>query len=626
MKRLALLAVVTVLVPLSPLCAQRGSWSPPSLPADPDTGSDAWGYTWFRSDEPGGPTFNWVDITSRGTLVTGLGDDNFVGPFQMQFAFPFYWYTVSGFYVGSNGFICFSGPTNFASPFVQLPNTSGTTPKDLLAICVGDLDFTSTGSNPECYYWTNSIDSLVVSFINVTEWQQVPNPNLKHTFQIILNRRDSSITYQYGVQQGRYNSPNNTYLCIGWQNQTGQIGRSYTYSSTPPHALMPDSGLAIRIRRVWEEVWYIYDARMIGGFDSDNLAKVMRTGVADTIRCMVKNQGNMALTDVRVRYAITKSGQPSAYDTVMVPTLAVEEQRTVTFPRLFAPAAAGTYSALFNVTISNDWTPSNNTKTAEIYSAAFGVGQSTLIRFEDGMDNPSIWWDGNGYAIAIDLPPEVYPVRVESVYVKIGAIMNQPMVAQILDGSTGSPGAVLAERTVAATAVAMNAVDFTLDNVVITGGRFFVAALGYMEFMYETASPISCRAWEYVNGWRPYQSRDIRDMIIRASVRGVTTDVEQLSSAIPHGFILEQNYPNPFNPSTQIKFDLPEASTVSLTVYDVLGRQVVELATSYNEAGHHSVTWNASNQASGVYFARFSATDASGNLKYTKVNKLVLMK
>ena len=95
---------------------------------------------------------------------------------------------------------------------------------------------------------------------------------------------------------------------------------------------------------------------------------------------------------------------------------------------------------------------------------------------------------------------------------------------------------------------------------------------------------------------------------------------------LPTVFALHQNYPNPFNPSTEIRFDLPEASTVSLIIYDVLGRQVAELASGYDEAGYHSVTWNATNQASGVYFARFNVADASGNVKYTKINKLVLMK
>ena len=55
-------------------------------------GPDAYGYTWKDSYEADGPVFNWVDITTIGTQVTGLSDDNIVGPFVMQTNMPFYWY------------------------------------------------------------------------------------------------------------------------------------------------------------------------------------------------------------------------------------------------------------------------------------------------------------------------------------------------------------------------------------------------------------------------------------------------------------------------------------------------------------------------------------------------------
>ena len=53
-------------------------------------GPDSYGYTWKDSDEPDGPVYSWIDITTTGTLVTGLGDDNIVGPFTMDTDHPFY--------------------------------------------------------------------------------------------------------------------------------------------------------------------------------------------------------------------------------------------------------------------------------------------------------------------------------------------------------------------------------------------------------------------------------------------------------------------------------------------------------------------------------------------------------
>ena len=94
--------------------------------------------------------------------------------------------------------------------------------------------------------------------------------------------------------------------------------------------------------------------------------------------------------------------------------------------------------------------------------------------------------------------------------------------------------------------------------------------------------------------------------------------------AAPTIFVLHQNYPNPFNPSTQIEFDLPQASHVSLAVYDILGRKIAELVNGQVDKGYHSATWDASGFASGVYFARFTANDGTGTVKLNRVSKLLL--
>lgn len=104
------------------------------------------------------------------------------------------------------------------------------------------------------------------------------------------------------------------------------------------------------------------------------------------------------------------------------------------------------------------------------------------------------------------------------------------------------------------------------------------------------------------------------------------TSVQEKTGNTPKHFELFQAFPNPFNPSTEIRFELPEVANVSLVVIDVLGRKVADVVNGLHEAGYHSVTWNASDVSSGVYFARFIATDANGFVKYSKINKLVLIR
>lgn len=76
------------------------------------------------------------------------------------------------------------------------------------------------------------------------------------------------------------------------------------------------------------------------------------------------------------------------------------------------------------------------------------------------------------------------------------------------------------------------------------------------------------------------------------------------SESVPTNFTLYQNYPNPFNPSTVINYQIPVNSMVSLKVYDAIGREVAMLVNEFKEAGYYSVTFDASNLASGIYFAR----------------------
>jgi hypothetical protein len=80
---------------------------------------------------------------------------------------------------------------------------------------------------------------------------------------------------------------------------------------------------------------------------------------------------------------------------------------------------------------------------------------------------------------------------------------------------------------------------------------------------------------------------------------------------IPAHATLHQNYPNPFNPSTRISFQLTAYSDVKLGIYDLLGREVAVLLNEVKPQGVYSVTWNAVDQPSGVYFYRLTTNDGS---------------
>lgn len=132
-------------------------------------------------------------------------------------------------------------------------------------------------------------------------------------------------------------------------------------------------------------------------------------------------------------------------------------------------------------------------------------------------------------------------------------------------------------------------------------------------------------------------------VVISGTVTGAGTGMDfavlkfsQLTSAgsntelNPYGFTLSQNYPNPFNPSTTIGFTLPFDGSVSLSVYDIEGKEVAQLINRIMPAGSHSLTFNmreAKTQLpSGTYFYRLNFTAINSKEQFSDVKKMLLIK
>ena len=112
--------------------------------------------------------------------------------------------------------------------------------------------------------------------------------------------------------------------------------------------------------------------------------------------------------------------------------------------------------------------------------------------------------------------------------------------------------------------------------------------------------------------------------ITDASVNKLVLKVSE-GLAVPKEFALSQNYPNPFNPTTHFSVELPRASEVDITVYDVLGRKITALMSGEQEAGYHIMEWDSKDShgmtvPSGMYMVRMTAGD------FTAVRKIMLMK
>ena len=118
-------------------------------------------------------------------------------------------------------------------------------------------------------------------------------------------------------------------------------------------------------------------------------------------------------------------------------------------------------------------------------------------------------------------------------------------------------------------------------------------------------------------------NRTILDTIYIPIVFHNLYKIETLSSNTtlnPINFEINQIYPNPFNPLTTIRYGLTQNSDIQISIYDITGKLITTLINEFQTSGYHSITWDASNFSSGIYFLKMSVEN------FTATRKLVLIK
>ncbi|MBD3169061.1 MAG: T9SS type A sorting domain-containing protein [candidate division Zixibacteria bacterium] len=632
MKKLLVLFVALALISsVSYAASNKGAVG--SIPVTFDNGGpDDFGYYWEDNDGGGTVPFEWVDITTIGTEVEGLGDDNNVGPIPLGFNFPYYWYDVNRLWIGSNGYISFSSNANFAHPFSNIPYRG--MPNDLLCPLTGDLD--PSRGDPHVYYWSNNTDSFVVSWHDVGEFGYIDS---LHTFQLVLDANDSSITFYYGEQQGNFlDSNGENKNVIGMENVTGNVGLQYLRDNTPSSHMFHED-LALRF---WPEPDTSFEAHDVGVwsiFNENNGAKIHAVGYETVLLCLVKNYGTEPETDFDVIVTVKDpDGTTVVEDTVTVtePIPGGGFQWIDTFES-FTPDMAGEYRVDCKTRLSGDEVRSNDAKRAELRAVPFQDGMPVDVRYDDGQADNGRSWNGDfsGFGNEFELPDEYLPMQVHNVQFDVWAA-TMPGNAHVWvmdDDGTGNPGEILAADTVNVNTAGQMTVDFSSANITITEGKAFAIVIAenqstFSQSMDESATaPFSYRGWEYTGGLAADRDRETSDVMIwiNATVSPTSVDDPKDDEILPAQVSISQNYPNPFNPSTTIDYTLPSASKVNIEVFNLVGQKVKTLVDANVQSGVHSVTWDGTNDngskvSSGVYFYRLSADDE------TIVKRMTLMK
>ena len=186
-------------------------------------GPDLFGYTWIDSNEPNGPVYEWNDIVSTGTLVTGWiptgtfdpKDEGYAGPFNLGFPFKFYGEPKTQVYVAANGFLHFSPLTANTFTNASIPNS--THPNDYISPFWDDLDGRTQGT----VHYKQDGNKFIIQFTN---WQRFSALG-SLTFQTVLHS-NGRIMFYYNNMVGTLNS-----ATVGIENSTGTIGLQVVFNA-----------------------------------------------------------------------------------------------------------------------------------------------------------------------------------------------------------------------------------------------------------------------------------------------------------------------------------------------------------------------------------------------------------
>ncbi len=528
MKKLMLIALILAFSASGVFAAKSTFSLPmPPIPADSSTQPDAFGYTWVDNDNGGSPVYDWKDITDTGIQVEGLADDNAVGPFDIGFDFPFYWYIVDHFYIGSNGYISFSSDVTYAQNFPAIPSTID--PDDLVVPLACDINFVPAfGDSGDCYYYTNNTDTLIVSWISVPEWNSPHDPNATHTFQLILCATDSSITYQYGEQRGSFQNPDGASQ-IGIEDQVGQNGLKYMHNLIPADRV-PHDGLVIRIHADPDPDFIFHDVGIAGGMNVGSQAIFHPLNESIALRALVRNYGTTDEDNITVNCKVKKQWlfDPVYNENVTLDHIDSGEEIWVDFP-IEVPGEDlnqldSTYSLIFRTTLSGDQFFFNNTDTTEMRTYVLPM----TFGYVDTVVSGTSWQGGGGgFANEFVMPEAIEITNISSFIFNDGVNDVYFYLLPALENGAPDESNILFGDTMSYADTGW--VYFSIpDPIVIQANqKFFVATLSGgtgNAFGFDGSYPLSMRGWEHTGSYATSRDRSVQDQAAKFTADSHTTE------------------------------------------------------------------------------------------------------
>ena len=464
-------------------------------------GPDQYGYTWIDSDEPGGSVFEWIDITEPGSLISELADNNYSTPIDLGFDFYYYTYIFDEVYIGSNGYLKFPRPMNIANPFPDSIPSAGH-PNGFIAVSMMDLNLRDEGS---VYYWTNDVDSMIVSWIDVPGW----NSGGSHTFQIIIDASNYNIRFNYGANTGTVFEDD---ILIGIASPSEEIGLVHSADEYIPHEnysilFQPPLG---------HPPAEINDIAILEVFNDESHGFYLNETDLINPQVLIKNVGNQVESIVEINCTITDPNNWIVFDEITVITNMIPGQEEwIDFNTMWTDSILGAYK--IEASLSPDDNLSNDNLKTEVQIVHFEGG--FVHKYTDW--EPESFWEfpgGQGeIAVKIHSAFPYIDIMFLSMYMREvtpGAQFTAKIYAA--DGPDGLPGTLVYQRTQGAPSggswVSVPARAEIMDTTAYIAWEFLDNST--VEIGCDRSMPLSRNTLENRNGWASFRQNETLEPMV----------------------------------------------------------------------------------------------------------------
>ncbi|NOU48397.1 MAG: T9SS type A sorting domain-containing protein, partial [Bacteroidales bacterium] len=534
-------------------------------------GPDTFGYEWIDSDEPGGPVFNWVEISGIGTNHPLVGDDNNVS-ITLPFAFPFYGVDKTSLLAGTNGYLTFGTSGNSYSN-TGIPNAAQ--PNDMIAAFWDDMSF--VGGTSFLYSYNDVANSrFIIQYTNVPRL----GASFYNTFQFILTP-NGGITIQYLNVNGTLNS-----ATVGIENAAGNDGLQVAFNAAyianskaiyffqPAHfitSVTPYYGTISEGNSVDVTMVYSSEDYGVGVYNEDLFISTNEQGSNEwfipntmvvyqpaTISGMVTDcvtgapKKNVTVTAVGASTYTAESAENGTYSMVVDPgtydvsftmvgfhTFVVEDV-VVTVAGSPVDVDAAMCEMAYPVSFVN--ADPNEADTQALITWGIPMGPYS-IQYDDGSAENYFSWLSAGSASAVKFTPAGYPATILGgrMYVGDGSFpegvdfLGAEFAVGVIaaDGTNGLPGTVLDSTIV--TVDNFGWVNF--DNAfhaTVNSGNFYIAVwklFTQVPVGVDQNVPTYYRSYVKPVGGN-WAASSYQDFMIRAIVSGPGTNVAERTSGV----------------------------------------------------------------------------------------------